>query len=156
MEPFHFHFKKQADLSQQLKHTQKNLRRMTDAMERRRNRKSKGRKSIPDSSHKSLVQNLTQHLANRNEELKVLKGDAQSLENDSCIAHEELECDVISTKDGNKYSTKVREASHHLMNSGVSQKNVSSTLSLVSRALTVTQTTCCIVNFYGFTKLFWV
>ena len=41
--------KKQADLSQQLKHTQKNLRRMMDAMERRRNRKLERKKSVSDT-----------------------------------------------------------------------------------------------------------
>ena len=113
---------------------------MKDAMERRRNRKSKGEKIVPDYSYKSFAETLTQHLVNSNEELKIF--------NDSCIAQEELECGVISTKDGNKYYTKGREASYHdLMNSGgVTEEcfiNIKSRLSCIDWERTDRQPTIC-------------
>jgi len=73
-------------------------------------------------------------MCEKENELRTMKSNILILENDKQL-FEKIERGAIieSKKDGKTYSLNIREASYHLQNFGISQKNVSNAIKLVHK-----------------------
>ena len=101
---------------------------------------------IENADLKKTNNNFTAALRQQNNELKTLKSKFSVLENELEEAREEIEslrAPFENTKqDGKTYSTFIRDASYKLLDSGISESNVSDVLRYIFELFTGKKKTC--------------
>ena len=90
--------------------------------------------------YKSMATNMAIHLVEKSKEIKTMQHEVQYWQNEALEGEEALEeekSQVVQTKlDGKSFEPRIREASYHLQDLGIAQRNVSEVMQVVSKSLT--------------------